>query len=387
MLGTLGFNPGRTDGKTDETTRNATRAFQSSAGLGPDGNAGPATRQALYLRYMDFICRDKNGRPFRLAADQFLGRGADRGGKADFQGCSEFNPVMIFSRADAAAFEKDKARRNDENQVNRRVVVLLFRPGAKVVATRWPCPRVKEPTAGCRSRFFSDAEKRRANRAERREFGTDTETFACRFYDRLINNNSPCERILKLFKIRLFDRQGRVLPGAPFAVSRAGEDTDDDAGSDPETADGNGDITLRDLRVPTTVTVRWSRPQPSAGAPGDVPPKPPNFEFTLDVFVNIPDDAPPGTAPAGVVDPLKALAAQQRLSNLGFAMGETLEQNVSFFQREMEQPETGKLEDIEEELKRRHASPDPPSRYKNRPAQPQTGPDDPQPPIPTPDDV
>ena len=30
----------------------------------------------------------------------FLGKGTMRGGKGDFQGCSEFNPVLIFSQKD-----------------------------------------------------------------------------------------------------------------------------------------------------------------------------------------------------------------------------------------------------------------------------------------------
>jgi putative peptidoglycan binding protein len=130
------------------------------------------------------------------------------------------------------------------------------------------------------------------------------------------------------------------------------------------------------------VTVRWSRPQPKdgAGATGDNrPPKPPAFEFAMDVFVNVdprgqvvagaPDGATgaggsgAGAGGAGDDAQQKRQAAQQRLHNLGFAMGEALEDNVRFFQRELGLDETGKVGDIEAELTQRHAALDPPSRY------------------------
>jgi hypothetical protein len=331
---------------------------------------------------MDLICRDRNGAPFRLRPDQFLARGTDAQGKGDYQGCGEFNPVRIFSRAEQAAFDadRDKTRRDQENQPNRRVVVLLFRKDAKVTAQLWPCPRAKEGVAGCQKRLWSDHRKRRANTERRREFGTDDDVFACRFYERLSNGGgglSPCERILDAFKIRLFDLLARPLPGAPFEVVRgdAGTDTDAAPSSDPETADGNGDITLRDLKVPAVVTVRWSRPQPAdpakSGA-GELPPKPPTFEFEMDVFVNIDAEAKVASPSDRAVapsddgdeaDPQKRRAAEQRLHNLGFTMGETLADNVRFFQRELGLEETGKVRDVESELTTRHAALDPPSRY------------------------
>ncbi len=41
--------------------------------------------------------------------------------------------------------------------------------------------------------LFSDGEKRRSNQAERREFQKTKDTFACRFYQRMVED-SPCER-------------------------------------------------------------------------------------------------------------------------------------------------------------------------------------------------
>src|SRR5439155_1060648 len=57
-----------------------------------------------------------------------------------------------------------------------------------------PCPRASDGTAGCRQRFWSDGEARRNKRLpdERRRHDQKGETFACRFYERIIDN-SPCE--------------------------------------------------------------------------------------------------------------------------------------------------------------------------------------------------
>ncbi|MFL6393019.1 MAG: hypothetical protein ACJ71E_13345, partial [Nitrososphaeraceae archaeon] len=78
----------------------------------------------------------------------------------------------------------------------RRVMILLFRPGTEIDPTRWPCPTVKEGTAGCRARFFSDGDTRRQNTGTEREFSRTKDTFGCRFYDR-ISNTSPCESLLR----------------------------------------------------------------------------------------------------------------------------------------------------------------------------------------------
>ncbi len=61
---------------------------------GPD----VGTRKVLYLDYMNVLAKD-------LVVDktEFLGQGVDPGGKADYQGCSEFNPVLVFSQGRSAA--------------------------------------------------------------------------------------------------------------------------------------------------------------------------------------------------------------------------------------------------------------------------------------------
>ena len=161
-------------------------------------NAGP--RRQLYLAYMDKLCGD-------LKLDKkkdFLGHGADANGKGDFQGCSEFNPVLIFSEAKQARFtraarEKDAAvtaERDRDNADNRRVMILIFRRGSKVEPSRWPCPRWNEGVAGCRKRFFSDGETRRTRRLPDadRKFDDARDTLACRFYQR-VSDSTPCDQI------------------------------------------------------------------------------------------------------------------------------------------------------------------------------------------------
>jgi len=202
------------------------KQFQESHGLGPDGVVGPITRKELIRAYMDFLCVGLDDQPFTLSPDQFLGRGADAGGKADYQGCGEFNPVLMFSQAEQQAFERDtnKAPRNRENAPNRRVLALLFRPGVKVSPSQWPCPRAKEGTAACHRRFWSDASKRRTFQADRRKFEETHDTFACRFYHRL-NVGSPCEKVIPgppgvcYVFLRLFeDGFERSLGGRPYEL-------------------------------------------------------------------------------------------------------------------------------------------------------------------------
>ena len=195
---------GAIDGTMDPPTRQKLREFQAAKGL-PPAPFGPApehvvdraTFAALAEAYMDTVCTDDDGTPFRVARTDFLARGEDKDLKGDVQGCSEFNPLLIFSRTKQRQFEDPSAHkaRNEANKPNRRVMVLLFRPGSRVNATRWPCPRAKEGTAGCRKRFFSDSARRLANGPGDREFEKTKDTFACRFYDRLVTG-SPCELIV-----------------------------------------------------------------------------------------------------------------------------------------------------------------------------------------------
>ncbi len=196
MLSALGF-PATVDGQMGPQTSGAIRDFQTQNGLSASGTADSGTRKKLFQVYMDHICVDQSGAPYQLdKTTGFLGQNADSGGKGDFQGCSEFNPLLIFSEQETEEFaqDSDKTTRDLANQINRRVLILLFRPGSKVLTAKWPCPQAKADTTGCRKRFWSDGDSRRSRQlpAEDRKYEETKDTFACRFYDRL-THLSPCE--------------------------------------------------------------------------------------------------------------------------------------------------------------------------------------------------
>jgi uncharacterized protein (UPF0305 family) len=149
---------------------------------------GPKTQKSV-IEYMDGLCGD-----LRLKESDFLGSG-----NCAFQGCSEFNPVLMFSKKEWEDFEKakDKNERNMENQPNRRVVAFLFLPKTNVDPKWWPCPTAKEGIKKCEKRFWSDWGKRRSYQKKRRYYKDERrnetqDTFACRFYER-IAHLSPCE--------------------------------------------------------------------------------------------------------------------------------------------------------------------------------------------------
>jgi len=172
-----------------------------SRALGRTGSAGGSAsdRAGLFKDYMDLICVDDAEQPFELdPGTDFLAKGRDSQGKGDYQGCSEFNPVRVVSRAEQQRFgaSSDKTERNLANAPNRRVVIFLFRAGSEVTPEKWPCPRAKEGAGGCRRRFHLDGDSRRSPQQERREFDSAGDTFACRFYEHRIATLSPCEKVL-----------------------------------------------------------------------------------------------------------------------------------------------------------------------------------------------
>jgi hypothetical protein len=186
------------DGEAGTETRQAVATFQDQSGLPKTGEADAGTRQKLFLAYMDRVCVNPSGQPFQIdPLTGFLASNADAEGKGDFQGCGEFNPVLIFSAELSQLFElaEDATLRNAANAPNRRVMALLFRPGSRVNPALWPCPRAKEGAAACHKRFWSNGEDRRTKRLPDadRQYKNAQDTFACRFYDR-ISNNSPCDR-------------------------------------------------------------------------------------------------------------------------------------------------------------------------------------------------
>ncbi len=147
----------------------------------------------LFRAYMQTLCPAS----VQITPKDFLGQGSDPKGKGDYQGCSEFNPRLIFSKEKEAEFAQaaDKNARNAANAPNRRVMALLFRPGSRIDPNKWPCPRATEPLDGCVKRFWSDGQTRRSTQlsGSDRQFDVSHDSFACRFYQR-ISDNSPCEQ-------------------------------------------------------------------------------------------------------------------------------------------------------------------------------------------------
>jgi len=196
----LGYSPDAPGTDKGAKTSEALKNFQGDNGLPPTGKEDKATRAKLFLVYMDKHCKDESGNPFKVEKKDFLAQGADKDGKGDYQGCSEFNPVLMFSKEEDKEYSKpeNKEKRNAENAPNRRVLIFMFRPKSYTIPNLWPCPSVKEGVELCKKRFWSDAKKRREFQENRREYHNTKDTFACRFYDRL-GVNSPCENILLTF--------------------------------------------------------------------------------------------------------------------------------------------------------------------------------------------
>ena len=304
----------------DRWEPNAIRLMQRTLGQAVSDKPAAGVRATLFRAYMDHVCteRDERGQPvldnrgqasrLELKPTDFLGNGSDPGGKADFQGCGEFNPVLMFSAAENGELSRPerKADRDAQNASSRRVVVFLFRPGLRIDPAHWPCPRVKEGTQKCRTRFWSDSDRRRTFQENRREFKDTPDTFACRFYDRL-SNNSPCERGLVTSEIRLYDLDGRFIPNAPFELEIGLRKPVSG------TADDEGIVVVRDVEVPNRCLVRWGlRPEKGEVA---------RLTFQLSLFLSIEKSN-------------EEAEASQRLHNLGFTLGATLRGNVEAFQRQ-----------------------------------------------------
>ncbi len=204
-----------------EETREALAAFQADEAVGTGGELDSATRQRLFQRYFEYLTRPPGGEAAVLGPERFLGRLADPDYRVDVQGCSEHNPVLVFSEAEQNFFDAQghEVQRGAENAANRRVLVLIFPKGAEVTAAEWPCPRAVDGSATCRSRFWSDGLNRISPGNERRLFESTRDTMACRFYHRFVDK-SPCERTVKLvgLHLRILDAEGAPRKLVPYRL-------------------------------------------------------------------------------------------------------------------------------------------------------------------------
>ncbi len=335
MIGTLGFSPGE-DGKFDATTQQAfTDALVSLGGAVPGRQAQntAATRKVLFAAYMDFLMpidpRDAT-RKFRLDPADFLdGAKSPLGAPGDLQGCSEFNPQMIFARDERLDFkQRGKAGeqdRNAGNEPNRRVVIYVFDKRTTKPAN-WPCPAAKAGIKGCKDRFWSDGEKRVSVEfvAHRRRFGREVSeslrtldppdaanaarfgraetTFGCRFYHGFALH-SPCERDLKMWVLRVW-ATGPTSPigGARYAAF-VGNDPSSPVVRGVTTANGTLGLPVFDTTVTMTLKLDVG--------PAALAPLHPSEELVIDDSTPAPgvDRPDPRGPPLPVVPPTVTPAA------------------------------------------------------------------------------
>jgi OmpA family/Putative peptidoglycan binding domain len=231
MLTALSYAPGQDDGLNNNQASDALKRFQSDNGLTPHGYINAATRKKLFLAYMDVLC----GKAFVLKKTDFLAQGASADGRGDYQGCGEFNPLLLFSQADLDTYSKpgNEIARNAANASNRRVMIFLFPKGSKVTPDLWPCPKADtKDFSACEKRFWSDGRQRLKNTEKQRTFDVDHNTFACRFYERMCSLKSPCERTHEQWVLRILvagktPLEGRkALANEPYTLSGTGSGTD-----------------------------------------------------------------------------------------------------------------------------------------------------------------
>ena len=173
---------GGIDGKTGPKTESAINAFRADHSLGNGTTLDGKAKEGLYKAYMESVCE------VTCKPEDFVGDPKDTKRQWACVGCSEFNPVLVFSKADDARFRNasDKTERNAKNAPNRRATVFLFPPGAKGPGNvEFPCPAWSDGVANCRKQFFEDADKRRNPSDAERTWEQDKDTFACRFYAEL----------------------------------------------------------------------------------------------------------------------------------------------------------------------------------------------------------
>ncbi len=266
-------------------------------------------RPVLFGQYMGALSKRPDGNPFVLPQTAFLGNGSDAKGKAAFQGCSEFNPLIMFSAAQTKDFQSPsrKDARDTAGEANRRVVVYLFPPTTIVDPAKWPCPRALEGTAGCRKRFWSDAALRRTPQALERRVPVDIDTFACRFYQRLASETARESPVKHFVEVEVHDERGVLLPGERMILRRA------DGLVVPATADANG--IARFNRIPEgKVEVGFASashfPEPKVSERDGtvVAATPAGTTTTSSAIVGAPTSAPvsvpPTTLPSPFTDPL-----------------------------------------------------------------------------------
>jgi hypothetical protein len=78
----------------------------------------------LFKAYMQALCPAD----FNLTPHDFLAQGADAQGKGDYQGCSSFNPALVFSQQAEEHFEQAKQNQDQAALAEPRLPARQDRP-------------------------------------------------------------------------------------------------------------------------------------------------------------------------------------------------------------------------------------------------------------------
>lgn len=176
------FYSGSINGSDDAATKSAIESFQKFTKLKPDGIIGPQTKAKLYAVYMEKLSN------VVLKPEDFVGDPKDPKVQWACSGCSEFNPLLVFSKADDSSFKSSekKSERDAKNAPNRRATVFLFPPGTKGPGNvTFPCPTWTDNSSKCKAQWFSDADTRRNPAEAERTWEASKDTFACQFYAKI----------------------------------------------------------------------------------------------------------------------------------------------------------------------------------------------------------
>jgi hypothetical protein len=178
----------------------AIKNFQDDEGMTHDGVMRDPVRKKMFELYMDAITGSSTP---MMQPSQFLGHpdgkatGTD---KAAYQGCGEYNPVLIFSKQQEKDYQKAgmKEARDSANAPNRRAMMFFFRETdfspvtMEDIRGNWPCPAWKDGNKGCSEQFWGSGKERLAAGDNERKYADGERTMACHWYDRWARL-SPCE--------------------------------------------------------------------------------------------------------------------------------------------------------------------------------------------------
>jgi len=148
-----------------------------------------------------------------------------------------------------------------------------------------------------------------------RKFQDGQQTFACRFYQRMVTG-SPCEGILPVWSIRVFDSCAVFMPNVPYRLTVGG-------GTREGKTDSQGWIRERSIQVPDSGILEW----------GVDTANPKISMYRMEVHIEIPtEDAQDDQD-------------RDRLHNLGYGIDCTFEDGVGHFQSDNGLPVTGTIDE------------------------------------------